>query len=270
MTRKYLWAMVALLLLSLLLTSAAPAAIVGRFVMVTGEADLLKQGKIPGVPAKVNDGVEPGDVVRTKSRSKAQLRFIDDSVLTLAPESRIAIADYLYDQPRGERRAVVKVFRGLVHTLVTRILNVQEPDFIMETHTASLGTRGTEWYTLLMPNFTSAYLVHGLLDVRSNLASLPAVLTLTSMHFTQIRMGMQPLLAKPLTLAMLELLQKMMDTGVQDNLLLGGGGIMPEGGVIPFKLPVSPEGLPQPVIPPTIIPPVQISPPVEQQRSPVR
>jgi hypothetical protein len=254
MRRQLILASFTIIILFSLLAIPAYSTIVGRFIMVTGEADLLKQGKIPGVRASVNDGVEPGDMIRTKARSKAQLRFVDDSILTLAPESRVTVADYLYDQPRGERRVVVRVFRGLVHTLVTRILNVQEPDFLMETHTAGLGVRGTEWYTLLMPSFTSVYLVQGLLDVRSNLPNLPAVLLLKSMEFTQIRMGQQPQLPKALSSPIIELLHKLMDTGIQDNVILGGGGIMPEGSAVPSKLPLSPEGLPQPSIAPTLSP----------------
>ncbi len=126
---------------------------VGRFSLVTGQVDLLKQGKIPAIPAKFQDGVEPGDVIRTKTKAKAQLTMVDDSVITLAPESRLAIADYQYNPAREERRAVLRLFRGLVHTVVNRIIKTEEPDFIMETHTATIGVRGTNWFTLMGPSF---------------------------------------------------------------------------------------------------------------------
>ena len=80
----------------------------------------------------------------TKARSKAQLSMVDASVITLAPESRLAIADYQYNPEQESRRAVVSLFRGLVHTVVNRIIKTEEPDFIMETHTATLGVRGTD------------------------------------------------------------------------------------------------------------------------------
>ena len=72
------------------------------------------------------------------------------SVITLAPESQLALADYQYNPARGERRAVLRLLRGLVHTVVNRIIKTEEPDFIMETHTATIGVRGTDWYTLLV------------------------------------------------------------------------------------------------------------------------
>ena len=83
---KRLWAIVALLLLTLLFAASAHASIVGRFTLIKSQVDLLKGGKIPAMPAKVQDGVEPGDVIRTKA--KAQLSMVDDSVITLVPESR--------------------------------------------------------------------------------------------------------------------------------------------------------------------------------------
>ena len=142
--------------------------------------DLLKGGKIPAIAAKYQDGVEVGDVIRTKSQSKAQLTMVDDSVITLAPDTRLAIADYQYNPAREERRAVLRTFWGLVHTVVNRIIKTEEPDFVMETHTATIGVRGTNFYTLLGPNFTGVYLVYGTLGVSSNLPTVPALLLLHS------------------------------------------------------------------------------------------
>jgi hypothetical protein len=263
MRQEIPWALILLMLLALAAPLAAQAAVVGRVTLVTGQVDLLRQGKIPGVPARVQDGVEPGDVVRTKSKSKAQLKMVDDAVITLAPESRLAVADYSFNPTTSERRAVIKIFRGLVHTLVTRLLNVAEANFLMETYTAGLGVRGTEWYTLLAPAFTAVYLVQGRLDVRSNLPTLPAVLSLGPRQFTQVPLGQQPRLPQPLTPAMLQMLQRLMETGVQEagGLGLGGEITAPGGSGVPLELPVSPERQMQPTIPPTLQPAPPAPPP---------
>jgi hypothetical protein len=266
MTRKHRLVLMAVLTLIMVIPGLVHAAVVGHFTLVEGKVDLLKQGKLPAAPAKVQDGVEPGDVIRTKSKSRAQLKFMDDTILTLAPESRVAVADYVYDQAQGQRRAVLRLFRGLVHTAVTRLLQVQEPNFIMETHTAVIGVRGTGWYTLLMPNFTSVYLVDGFLDVKSIIPQIPAVLLLKRMEFTQVLTGMQPQLSKHMTLEMLDLLKKMMVTGIRDSALVGGATHLGRGEGLPeFKLPVSPDQLPQPVIPPQVMPPMHEQRPMPPQ-----
>jgi hypothetical protein len=205
------------------------AAVVGRFTVLEGQVDLLQGGKLPAAAAKVPDPVAPGDVIRTKSRSRAQLRFVDDSVLTLAPETRVAIADYLYDGPQGQRRAVLKIFRGLAHTVVTRLLDVQQPNFIMQSLTAIWGVRGTEWYTLLLPNATRIYLVQGILSVASSNPQVLGQLLLHDREFTEVLLNRPPAPARPLTPADLELLKRLMFTGVTEDLAppLPGGVSLP-------------------------------------------
>ena len=227
MRQKIRLFVIILTLTALAVPLTAYAAVVGRFTLIKGQVDLLKGGKVPGIPAKVQDGVEPGDVIRTKTVSKAQLSMVDDSVITLAPESRLAIADYQYNPDRGERRAVVRLFRGLVHTVVNRIIKTEEPDFIMETHTATIGVRGTNFYTLVGPSFTATYLARGTLGVRSNLSTLPALLRLQSMQFTQILQGRQPSLPQALTPEILRMLEQLMDTGLSGS-GFGYGSLPPE------------------------------------------
>lgn len=266
MRQKIRLVVIILTLAALVIPLTAHAAVVGRFTLIKGQVDLLKGGKVPGIPAKVQDGVEPGDVIRTKSGAKAQLSMVDASVITLAPESRLAIADYHYNPAQGERRAVLRLFRGLVHTVVNRIIKTEEPDFIMETHTATLGVRGTDWYTLLGPNSTGVYLPRGILGVSSNLPTVPALLRLQSMQFTQVLQGRQPSLPQALTPEILRMLERLMDTG------LTGGGLgfgSPASGTgaqyqTPLTLPGSPDQkILQQTIPPVLVPPHQTPAPVQ-------
>jgi hypothetical protein len=262
MRQKIRLVVIILTLAAFVVPLTAHAAVVGRFSLVTGQVDLLKQGKLPAMAAKVQDGVEPGDVVRTKSKSKAQLTMVDDSVITLAPESRLAIADYQYNPAREERRAVLRLFQGLVHTVVKRIIKTEEPDFIMETHTATIGVRGTNWYTLLGPNSTLTALPFGMLFVKPNVSGVQGRL-LHSMQFIQ---APTPFLPQVLTPEILRMLEQMMDTG------LTGGGLgfsLPTpltGGQFqaPLTLPGSPDQkLLQQTIPPVLVPQHQVPAPVQ-------
>jgi hypothetical protein len=266
MRQRIRFLVIILTLTALVAPLSAHAAVVGRFTLLTGQVDLLKQGKLPAVAAKVQDGVEPGDIVRTKAKAKAQITMVDDSVITLAPESRLAIADYQYNPAQDSRRAVVRLFRGLVHTVVNRVIKTETPDFIVETHTAVVGVRGTNFYTLVGPNFTATYLTHGALGVSSNLSSLPAIVLLHSMQFTQISRGQPPFLGQTLTQDMVGMLGRLMDTG------LTGAGLgfgLPNPGTggqsqYPFTLPGSPDQkLLQQTIPPVLQPQQQMPAPVQ-------
>lgn len=143
------WAALALMLI---LSSVAGAEVVGRLTQVDGRVDILKGGKLPAVPLMVDDTVEPGDVIRTKSLSKAQITFIDNSLLTLSQESRLAIEEFKFEPDQGTRHAVVKIFQGLALAVVNKILQAEEPDFVIKTQTAIVGVRGTEIGMRNLPN----------------------------------------------------------------------------------------------------------------------
>ncbi|MGA9755004.1 MAG: FecR family protein [Desulfobaccales bacterium] len=261
MQQKIRLALIVLIVVVLAVPLTAGAAVVGRFTLVTGQVDLLKGGKIPGIPAKVQDGVEAGDIIRTKAKAKAQLTMVDDSVITMAPESRLALADYQYDAARGERRAVVRLFRGLVRTVVNRIIKTEEPDFIMETQTAVVGVRGTNFFTLVGPNSTLTALSSGVLFVTPKIAGVEGRL-LYSMQFIQVP---KPFLPQVLTPETLKMLENLMDTG------LGGGGLgfgvpSPTGpyGQFPLGLPFTPDQkILQQTIPPVLVPQHQMPAPVQ-------
>jgi hypothetical protein len=259
---KFLWAMVAVVWLSLLITASARAAAVGRFTLVQGKVEVLHHAKLPAAAAWLNDGVEPGDVIRTKARSRAQLKFVDDSTITIAPESRLAVADFDFDADTGQRhRVVLRFFKGVFHTLVSRVQQGQQPGFMMETHTAILGVRGTETYTVLLPAATGAYLVSGLLTASSNNPQIPPSVLLKAMQFTMIPLGRPPGLPQVLTPGMLQALKNLMDTGLKESAYLGAGAAPGSGGGpnIPEILgfPGAPKLYMQPVIPPTLAPPAQ-------------
>jgi hypothetical protein len=145
--------------------TGAQADVVGRLTQVDGRVDLLKGGKLPATPVKVNDGVQLGDVVRTKSQSKAQITFIDNSTLTIAPESRVGIEAYMFDAAQNKRNAVVQLFQGLVHVVVNKVMKSAEPDFVVKTQTAVMGVRGTDFGVRLHPNSSDVLNFEGLLQV---------------------------------------------------------------------------------------------------------
>lgn len=141
------------------------AEVVGRLTQVEGRVELLKGGKLPATEAKAQDGVEPGDVLRTKSLSKAQITFLDNTTVTISPEARIAIEEYMFDPAKGKRSAVLELFQGLAHFVVSQVYKLQEPDFIVKTHTAAMGVRGTDVGIRLSPNDTTFLNFQGLVRV---------------------------------------------------------------------------------------------------------
>ncbi|MBI4643749.1 MAG: FecR domain-containing protein [Deltaproteobacteria bacterium] len=216
---------------SLALPVCPQAEVVGHFQKVEGPVDLLKQGQLPIQAPKAQDGVEPGDVIRTKSQGRAQVKFVDDSVLTIAPGSRVAIESYMYDASKGSRKAVLQIFRGMVQTVVTKILKTQEPDFIMKTHTAVLGVRGTKTYTLLGPMATDVYNAEGKTSVRNIFAEVGGEVLLGPLQFSRIMANLTPTAAMNFQKQDLIHLDRVLITGEGFSMAPGTGG-----GPAPFAL----------------------------------
>ena len=163
--RKILISARVALALILIFSSMAGAESVGRLTLVEGRVDLLKGGNLPASPVKVDDTVAPSDIIRTKALSRAQIAFIDNSILTISPESRIAIEEFKFEPAQGKRYAVLEIFQGLALTVVNKILKAEEPDFIIKTQTALLGVRGTEIGIRIHPNSSTILNFKGLTQV---------------------------------------------------------------------------------------------------------
>ena len=152
-----------------ILTSVQAADVAGRLTQVEGRIDILRGGKLPAIPVKLNDGVQVGDVLRTKSMSKAQITFSDNSTMTISPESRVAVEAYMFDSTQNKRNAVVQLFQGLAQVVVSKIYKSAEPDFVVKTQTAIMGVRGTDFGVRIHPNSSDVLNFEGLLQVGNNL-----------------------------------------------------------------------------------------------------
>ncbi|MDI6853120.1 MAG: FecR family protein [Deltaproteobacteria bacterium] len=210
------------LLVGLVAVVQAQAA-AGRFIQVQGRVDFLRQGKLPAAPAQLNGEVEVGDIVRTKSASRAQIQFVDDTVLTIGPESRVAVEQYLFDPQKGQRQAVLQVFLGLVKTAVAKIYQADQPDFVIKTHTAVMGVRGTEWLTYLLPNRTDIYVYRACetnrtvipercgLEVRNIFPEIAGLMLVKSGQYTQVGADQPPTPPVPFTRDDVKPLENLLD-----------------------------------------------------------
>jgi hypothetical protein len=149
-----------------MLSSIASAEEAGYFSRVQGRVDVLKPGATSTVPARVNDIVSTGDIVRTKSDGRATIAFKDNSTLNIAPESRVSIDEYAFTD--GTRKnAAMSLFRGKVRAIVSKgglgILPVAEgrSDFTVKTPTGVMGVKGTDVFVFFYSGVTGVIFREG-------------------------------------------------------------------------------------------------------------
>jgi hypothetical protein len=91
-----------------------------------------------------------GDFLRTMTKSRLELTFIDDSVTRLAPLSRLRVTEFLFDADK--RTGTIDLLRGKVQSVLVKAT----PDSVYEVHTptAVAGVRGTTFFVYFRDGVT--------------------------------------------------------------------------------------------------------------------
>jgi len=210
----YLGILVVMLGLGLAFPLGVQAQEVGTFTQVVGQVDLLKPKASQVIPVKVQTGAEEKDEVNTKALSKAELRFIDESLLQVAPQSRITIESYMYDSQKGLRRATEKLSEGLIHCVVTRLFKAKEEDITLKTRTAILGIRGTDFYVLVGPDFTDVFVQDGRVCSHNISPDIPGEVCCGPLQANRIGSNQAPTQPTAISNANLRVLGAMMNVGL--------------------------------------------------------
>ncbi|MBN2059569.1 MAG: FecR domain-containing protein [Deltaproteobacteria bacterium] len=126
-----------------------PASQSNIITAITGEVDVTRPGE-EARPVNMGDEIFVGDIIRTKSSSKVEIRFSDGSIMRLAESSRVEIREFSVGPSGGS--AVFKLFRGKVQSIVKmladRAFGIDKADrYEIETPTAIVGVRGTNFFT---------------------------------------------------------------------------------------------------------------------------
>ena len=140
-----------LLLLGLIIfffiANIAFAAPVGKITYIEGRVDVVKVGKAVATPVSLGDPVDVGDIYRAKSQSKAEIVFINKTVLKMVQNTRVEIQEYTVERDRSI--GIIKLYRGKVQAAMTpefmrRVAAFAEGNKL-EIHTpnAVAGVRGT-------------------------------------------------------------------------------------------------------------------------------
>src|SRR5262245_54867312 len=92
----------------------------GTLTYVEGRVDRTQEGSLDYVPLVREESVRAGDVIRTKSHSKAEIRFADGSKVRLAEDTQMRIAQYDLGSDGKREKAHLIVDRGLVRAIVEK------------------------------------------------------------------------------------------------------------------------------------------------------
>ncbi|CAB5083669.1 hypothetical protein D3OALGB2SA_792 [Olavius algarvensis associated proteobacterium Delta 3] len=153
-----------------LIVAVIPATVadpVGTATFITGRVDITRPGAA-AEPLDTGDEVYVGDIVRTKTGAKAEIRFVDESIVRLAQQSRVEITEYMVK--KDEQRSRLSLFRGKLQSLVKKVAGRawgrnQPHRFLIQTPTAVCGVRGTDFFTWFANGVTGVVVTEGASEV---------------------------------------------------------------------------------------------------------
>ena len=209
----------------------ASAEEVGNFSQVEHRVDYQKGPTGAVTEAKVKQPVELKDVIKTYDISRAQVLFRDQTTITIAPRSKVAVESYMFDPAKFERGGSFDLIQGVMKVVVPASETLQKANFNIKTSTATMGIRGTEIVAISGTNFTVVYTVTGRVCIKSNPKEPgkyefvwvapgepleKGVVCLDPGTMSVILSNQPPTSPQPVTPAVLAAAEGLVDTGISD------------------------------------------------------
>ncbi|HCZ11052.1 MAG TPA: hypothetical protein DHV16_02090 [Nitrospiraceae bacterium] len=181
--------------------SSESAEVIGKITIVEGQVDILKEGKLPAIPAKAGATISVKDIIRTKSASKTEVVFNDGNILKIAQRSRIDINEYTAD---GQSKASLNLPRGKVEATVDKRITTRIAEsptankFEIRTPVAVAGVRGTQYFTFHERGVTGILVKEGKVETYN--PKFPAVkVQVTAGQITTVSENRPPQAPRPAT-----------------------------------------------------------------------
>ncbi|MBN1663682.1 MAG: FecR domain-containing protein [Deltaproteobacteria bacterium] len=125
--------------------------IVGHLTKVQGHVVLSKTGRDHVRTAKPGDHVEVGEFFQTGKNARAQLVLTDNSIISIYPETSLAVLQYVNDPAVNRRSVIIKVRDGGARFMVTRPQPRVESRFTVLTDHASVSVWRADFFVSTSP-----------------------------------------------------------------------------------------------------------------------
>ncbi len=146
---------------------------VGRMTYAEGRVDIFKPGSEMPVPARTDEVISLGDVIRTKSHSKAEITFKDQSILRLAENSRVNVKDYQLTEDDKRQTATIELERGKIRTIIEKMAGA---DFKINTPNAHGTIKGSDVFAFYQAGNSGMLVSSGSLQVVNPNIQMPPLM----------------------------------------------------------------------------------------------
>jgi hypothetical protein len=188
---------------------------VGLVIAVSGTIE-YRTGTIPAVASKRTPQIQKvsftpwnkvefrqqvyaSDEFRTARSSRLKVKFADNSLLALGPNSSVKVESYIYDPSKKLRRATINVAKGLAMYIINKSQKNKKSEFKMVSPVGNIASRGTHGYVGVFPEKTIVANQAGAVETSNNDPNVVGQQIVGPMQKNQIREGQPPTPATDLT-----------------------------------------------------------------------
>jgi hypothetical protein len=116
---------------------------IGRVKLASGVATILRGTQaLPATPGLI---LQKGDTLVTGKNGRIGVTFNDNTRFAAGPNSRVAVADYTFDDTTHEGTFLTRVDRGTLAVVSGQIAKSKKDAMRVRTPTSLLGVRGTRF-----------------------------------------------------------------------------------------------------------------------------
>jgi hypothetical protein len=174
--RLLLFAVLCLIAPGTMAPSAAQPVAAGAVEALIGTAVVTRYATGVAEPLGVGAELFEGDRIRTDAGARLRLTLSDGSVLICGEATGLTLNRTLYAPEQDSRNFLVRASFGIVRAVVGLLASPSA--FEMQTNTAVISVRGTEWIAEAKPDATAVVSLDGQVGVRNVDPSVPGAVTL--------------------------------------------------------------------------------------------
>ena len=128
-------------MLTIGLSVTAHAADVGRVLLAAGNAVAIRGNQT--IPLAFGTMIQDRDLLRTGAASNLQVRFIDESIVSMKESSELRIDDFRFSgKEDGSERGFLSLLKGGLRTVTGLVGRSNNANYRLSTTTATIGKIG--------------------------------------------------------------------------------------------------------------------------------
>lgn len=142
-------------------TLVAADPVVGQVSLLIGEARLVRRD---GSALQLRQGgsIAVGDRIETTANGHVHVRFVDNAVVSVRPESVLEVQSYRFDATNPQANEVrLKVAQGVTRSISGAATDADKSRFRLNTPIAAIGVRGTDFIVQAGANDARATVASG-------------------------------------------------------------------------------------------------------------